>query len=143
MLNRTGENYMSKLENKVAVVTGASKGIGAGIAKAFAAVGATVIVNHSSGKEDANKVVDEIVAAGGKAVAIGANLARESEIAGLFSETKRLCGHVDILVNNAGVVSFAPLEGITGGRVSPDMCSATSWRPRLPCHCFLRRAAAS
>ncbi len=103
---------MSKLENKVAVVTGASKGIGAGIAKALAAAGATVVVNYSSGKEDAKRIVGEIVAAGGKAVAIGANVAKEAEIAGLFNETKRLYGRVDILVNNAGVVGFAPLEGI-------------------------------
>jgi 3-oxoacyl-[acyl-carrier protein] reductase len=112
-IEKNRRKFMSKLENKVAVVTGASKGIGAGIAKAFAAEGATVVVNYSSGKEDAKKLVGDIVAAGGKAVAIGANVAKQSEIASLFNETKRLYGRVDILVNNAGVVGFAPLEDIT------------------------------
>jgi 3-oxoacyl-[acyl-carrier protein] reductase len=104
---------MGKLTNKVAVVTGASKGIGAGIAKQLAAEGASVVVNYSSSKDGADKVVDEIVAAGGKAVAVGANVANENEIAELFKETKKRFGKVDILINNAGAYTFAPLEGVT------------------------------
>jgi 3-oxoacyl-[acyl-carrier protein] reductase len=104
---------MSKLNNKVAVVTGASKGIGAGIAKQLAAAGATVVVNYLSSREDADKVVNEITAAGGKAVAIGANVAVESEVAKLFDEIKAQFGRVDVLVNNAGIYNFAQLEEIT------------------------------
>jgi 3-oxoacyl-[acyl-carrier protein] reductase len=94
---------MSKLTGKVAVVTGASKGIGAAIAKALAAEGASVVVNYSSSKEGADKVVAEIVAKGGKAIAVGGDV----------SETKKAYGKVDVLVNNAGVYEFSPLEGIT------------------------------
>lgn len=101
---------MGKLANKVAVVTGASKGIGASIAKHFAAEGASVVVNYFTSKEGADKVVNEIVAAGGKAVAVQANLAKESEIDKLFKETKKHFGRVDILINNAGAYTFAPLE---------------------------------
>jgi len=104
---------MGKLEGKVAVVTGASKGIGAGIAKELAAQGASVVVNYSSSKEGADKVVAEIVKAGGKAIAVGGSVANASEIDTLFAETKKAYGKVDILVNNAGVYEFAPLEGIT------------------------------
>lgn len=104
---------MSKLNNKVAVVTGASKGIGAGIAKRLAAEGATVVVNYLSSREGADKVVDEIVAAGGKAVAIGANVAVESEVVKMFDDIKAQFGRVDVLVNNAGIYNFAPLEEIT------------------------------
>lgn len=104
---------MSKLNNKVAVVTGASKGIGAGIAKRLAAEGATVVVNYLSSREGADKVVDEIVAAGGKAVAIGANVAVESEVVNMFDDIKAQFGRVDVLVNNAGIYNFAPLEEIT------------------------------
>jgi 3-oxoacyl-[acyl-carrier protein] reductase len=104
---------MSKLNNKVAVVTGASKGIGAGIAKQLAAAGATVVVNYLSSREDADKVVNEIAAAGGKAVAIGANVAVESEVVKLFDEIKAQFGRVDVLVNNAGIYNFAQLEEIT------------------------------
>jgi 3-oxoacyl-[acyl-carrier protein] reductase len=104
---------MSKLNNKVAVVTGASKGIGAGIAKQLAAAGASVVVNYLSSREDADKVVNEIAAAGGKAVAIGANVAVESEVAKLFDEIKAQFGRVDVLVNNAGIYNFAQLEEIT------------------------------
>jgi 3-oxoacyl-[acyl-carrier protein] reductase len=106
---------MSKLNNKVAVVTGASKGIGAGIAKQLAAAGATVVVNYLSSREDADKVVNEIAAAGGKAVAIGANVAVESEVVKLFDEIKAQFGRVDVLVNNAGIYNFAQLEEITPG----------------------------
>src|SRR5476649_2079619 len=104
---------MSKLKNKVAVITGASKGIGASIAKHFAAEGASVVVNYSSSKEGADRVVAEIVAAGGKAVAVKANVAKPAEIAHLFAETKKAFGRLDILVNNAGIYEFAPLEAIT------------------------------
>ena len=102
-----------KLKDKVAVVTGASKGIGASIAKHLAAEGASVVVNYSSSKAGADKVVSEIAAEGGKAVAVQANVARKSEIDRLFAETKKAFGKLDILVNNAGVYEFGPLENIT------------------------------
>ncbi len=104
---------MGKLTGKVAVVTGASKGIGAAIAKELAAQGAKVVVNYASSKEGAEKVVAEIKKAGGDAVAIGGSVAKAAEIDRLFAETKKAYGRVDILVNNAGVYQFAPLEAIT------------------------------
>ena len=104
---------MSKLEGKVAVVTGASKGIGAGIAKAFGAAGASVVVNYASSKDGADRVVAEIVSAGGKAVAVQANVARAADVKRLFAETERAFGTPDILVNNAAVFALLPLEGIT------------------------------
>ncbi len=104
---------MAKLTGKVAVVTGASKGIGAGIAKELAAQGASVVVNYSSSKEGAEKVVAEITKAGGKAVAVGGSVAKAGDIEKLFAEAKKTYGKVDILVNNAGVYAFAPLEAIT------------------------------
>ena len=104
---------MGKLTGKVAVVTGASKGIGAGIAKELAAQGASVVVNYASSKEGADKVVAEIIKAGGKAIAVGGSVAKAAEIGSLFAETKKVYGKVDILVNNAGVYEFAPLEAIT------------------------------
>jgi 3-oxoacyl-[acyl-carrier protein] reductase len=104
---------MGKLTNKVAVVTGASKGIGAAIAKQLAADGASVVVNYATSREGADKVVAEITAAGGKAIAVGASVAKEADIATLFAETKNAYGKVDILVNNAGVYGFAPLEQVT------------------------------
>jgi 3-oxoacyl-[acyl-carrier protein] reductase len=104
---------MGKLTGKVAVVTGASKGIGAGIAKALAADGASVVVNYASDKSGADKTVAEISKAGGKAVAVGASVAKSADIEKLFDETKKAFGKVDILVNNAGVYSFAPIEEIT------------------------------
>lgn len=104
---------MKKLANKVAVVTGASKGIGAGIAKGLAAAGANVVVNYASSKNSADKVVADISSAGGKAVAIQADVTKEADIARLFEQTEKAFGKVDILVNNAGVYKFAPLEGIT------------------------------
>jgi len=102
-----------KLNGKVAVVTGASKGIGAGIAKELAAEGANVIVNYSSAKSDADKVVDEISKAGGKAVAFQANVAKKSDVQRLFADAEKAFGKIDILVNNAGVYEFVPLEDIT------------------------------
>jgi 3-oxoacyl-[acyl-carrier protein] reductase len=104
---------MGKLTGKVAVVTGASKGIGAGIAKELAAQGASVVVNYASSKEGAEKVVAEITKAGGKAIAVGGSVAKAADIDNLFAETKQAYGKVDILVNNAGVYAFAPLDAIT------------------------------
>src|ERR1700710_1309838 len=103
---------MKKLENKVAVVTGASKGIGTGIAKHLAAAGASVVVNYASAKEGADKVVSEITAAGGKAIAIQGNVSSEADITRLFAETKEAFGAVDILVNNAGIYKFGAIEEI-------------------------------
>jgi 3-oxoacyl-[acyl-carrier protein] reductase len=102
-----------KLLGKVAVVTGASKGIGAAIATHLAAEGAAVVVNYSSSKESAERVVQDIARAGGKAIAVQADLSKKSDIDQLFAETKRQLGAVDILVNNAGIYEFAPVEEIT------------------------------
>ena len=107
-------NYITKkLTGKIAVVTGASKGIGASIAKHLAAEGASVVVNYASSKTGADKVVTEITSAGGKAVAVQGDVAKKADIDRLFVETKKAFGHVDILVNNAGIYEFAPLEQIT------------------------------
>jgi 3-oxoacyl-[acyl-carrier protein] reductase len=102
-----------KLNGKVAIVTGASKGIGAGIAMELAAEGAAVVVNYASAKTDAEKIVDEIAKAGGKAVAVQANVAKKLEVERLFAESRKAFGKIDILVNNAGIYEFAPLEAIT------------------------------
>jgi 3-oxoacyl-[acyl-carrier protein] reductase len=102
-----------KLTGKVAVVTGASKGIGASIALHLAAEGAAVVVNYSSSKEGADRVVSEITGQGGKAVAVQANVAKEADVRRLFAETKKAFGRLDILVNNAGVYEFAPLDNVT------------------------------
>lgn len=104
---------MGKLTGKVAVVTGASKGIGAGIAKDLATAGATVVVNYASSKAGAEKVVSEITGKGGKAIAVQADVSKEEDIKRLFAETKKAFGRLDILVNNAGVYAFAPLQQIT------------------------------
>jgi 3-oxoacyl-[acyl-carrier protein] reductase len=104
---------MSKLKGKVAVVTGASKGIGAAIAKRLAADGANVVVNYSTSRDGAEKVVSEIKIDGGKAIAVGGSVQKEADIANLFDETKKAYGKLDILVNNAGVYTFAPLEEVT------------------------------
>lgn len=101
---------MSKLTGKVAVVTGASKGIGADIAKGLAKEGATVVVNYASSKEGAEKVVNEITKAGGKAVAVQGDVAKEADVNRIFAETKKAFGKLDILVNNAGVYQFSPIE---------------------------------
>ena len=104
---------MSKLRDKVAIVTGASKGIGASIAKHLAAEGAAVVVNFVSSKEGADRVVAEIVRDGGRAVAVQANVAEPAEVERLFFETKKAFGRLDILVNNAGIYEFSPLQGVT------------------------------
>ncbi|MFP5229666.1 MAG: glucose 1-dehydrogenase [Acidobacteriota bacterium] len=104
---------MSRLKNKVAVVTGASKGIGAGIAKGLAAEGAAVVVNYASSKADAEKVVAEIKAKGGKAVAVQGDVAKAADVERIFAETKKAFGRLDVLVNNAGVYEFAPIENVT------------------------------
>jgi 3-oxoacyl-[acyl-carrier protein] reductase len=102
-----------KLDGKIAVVTGASKGIGAAIAKQFAQEGASVVVNYASSKEDADKVVDEISKRGGKAVALQGNVARKTDVERLFAAAEKAFGKTDILVNNAGVYEFVPLEEIS------------------------------
>ena len=104
---------MSRLKNKVAVVTGASKGIGAGIAKSLAAEGAAVVVNYASSKEGADRVVAEIVGKGGKAVAVQGDVSKASDVRRLFAETQKTFGTLDVLVNNAGVYQFAELGEIT------------------------------
>jgi 3-oxoacyl-[acyl-carrier protein] reductase len=104
---------MSKLSNKVAVVTGASKGIGAGIAKSLAAEGAAVVVNYASSKKGADGVVAEIVRKGGKAVAVQGDVSKLEDVQRIFAETKKAFGKLDVLVNNAGVYQFASLEEIT------------------------------
>jgi 3-oxoacyl-[acyl-carrier protein] reductase len=102
-----------KLAHKVAVVTGASKGIGASIARHLAAEGASVVVNYSSSKPDAERVVGDITRSGGKAIAVQANLSKEADVRRLFAETKQAFGRVDVLVNNAGIYEFKPLEDVT------------------------------
>jgi 3-oxoacyl-[acyl-carrier protein] reductase len=102
-----------KLNGKVAIVTGASKGIGASIAKHLAAEGAAVVVNYSSSKAGAEQVVAEITQKDGRAIAVQANVAKKAEIERLFSEAKKAFGRLDILVNNAGIYEFAPLESVT------------------------------
>jgi 3-oxoacyl-[acyl-carrier protein] reductase len=104
---------MKKLENKVAVITGASKGIGAGIAKSLAAEGASVVVNYASAKEGADKVVADIISNGGKAIAVQGDVSNADDVKRLFAETEKHYGGVDILVNNAGIYKFGGIEEIT------------------------------
>ncbi len=104
---------MSKLTGKVAVVTGASKGIGASIAEHLGAAGASVVVNYSSSKAGADAVVAKITGKGGKAIAVQGNVSKQEDIERLFKETVAAYGKVDILVNNAGIYDFKPLEAIT------------------------------
>jgi 3-oxoacyl-[acyl-carrier protein] reductase len=104
---------MSKLKGKVALVTGASKGIGAGIAKALAAAGASVVVNYASSKEHADKVVSDIIGAGGNAVAVRADVSKAADALALIDSTLSSFGDLDIVVNNSGIYEFAPLDEIT------------------------------
>ncbi len=106
-------NRTNKLAGKVAVVTGASKGIGAAIAKHLAAEGASVVVNYASSREGADRVVSEVAAKGGRAVAVHANVAKQADLERLFAETKTAFGALDILVNNAGIYNIAPIGEIT------------------------------
>ena len=103
---------MSKLQGKVAVVTGASKGIGAGIARALGEAGASVVVNYASDKAGAEKAVADIKAKGGKAIAVQGDVSKSADVKRLFEETRKAYGKLDVLVNNAGVFKFAPLEQI-------------------------------
>jgi 3-oxoacyl-[acyl-carrier protein] reductase len=104
---------MSKLSGKVAVVTGASKGIGAEIARELAAAGAAVVVNYATSRDAADKVVSEIIGSGGKAASIQGDVAKAADVERLFAETKRAFGQIDVLVNNAGIYEFTPLEAVS------------------------------
>src|SRR5258708_4465815 len=104
---------MGELKSKVAIVTGASKGIGAAIAKSLAAAGAAVVANYSSSREGADRVVAEITKAGGKAIAVQGDMSKAGDVQHLFGETKKAFGQVDVLVNNAGIYKFAPIEEVT------------------------------
>jgi len=104
---------MSRLTGKVAIVTGASKGIGAGIAKRLGVEGAAVVVNYSSSKEGADRVVAEITGGGGKAIAVQGDVSKADDVRRLFEEAKNAFGAVDVLVNNAGVFEFEPIEEVT------------------------------
>jgi 3-oxoacyl-[acyl-carrier protein] reductase len=104
---------MSELKGKVAIVTGASKGIGAGIAKGLGAAGAAVVVNYASSKEGAERVVTEITGKGGKAIAVQGDVSKAADVQRLFAETKRVFGAPNVLVNNAGIYAFEPIESVT------------------------------
>jgi 3-oxoacyl-[acyl-carrier protein] reductase len=104
---------MGVLDGKVGLVTGASKGIGAGIAKGLAEAGAAVVVNYASSKEGADRVVEEITSKGGRAIAVKGDIAKATDVKRLFQETAKAFGRLDVLVNNAGVYSFGPLESAT------------------------------
>ncbi|MDB4988845.1 MAG: hypothetical protein JWN04_4023 [Myxococcaceae bacterium] len=104
---------MGKLTGKVAIVTGASKGIGASIAKRLAAEGASVVVNYAASRDDADRVVTAITREGGKAIAVQGDVSKAADVARLVAETKRAYGALDVLVNNAGVFDFMPLEAVT------------------------------
>ena len=104
---------MSRLSDKVAIVTGASKGIGSGIAKALAAAGARVAVNYSSDREGAERVTQAIIDSGGKAIAVGADVSKAADVARLFNEVDSAFGRLDVLINNAGVFRFGAFAEIT------------------------------
>ena len=124
-----------KLNGKVAVVTGASKGIGAGIAKQLAAEGAAVVVNYASSKSDADKVVDEIAKGGGKALAVQGSVTKKADVEKLFAAAEKAFGKIDILVNNAGVYEFLPLEEVSEQQF-PQTCSIQMF---LGCFSRLRK----
>src|SRR5258708_1697227 len=111
--NTVMSNNTQKLAGKVALVTGASKGIGASIAKHLAAEGAAVVVNYASSKTGADKVVAEITGAGGQAVAVQGDVSRKADVERLLAETKKSFGRLDVLVNNAGIYEFSPLEQVS------------------------------
>jgi 3-oxoacyl-[acyl-carrier protein] reductase len=113
MLQKRGGKRMGVLDDKVALVTGASKGIDAGIAKGLAAAGASVVVNYASSKEGADRVVSEIAEQGGKAFAVQGDVSKSGDVKQLFAHVVREFGGLDVLVNNAGVYSFGPLESVT------------------------------
>ena len=104
---------MGKLAGKVAVVTGASKGIGAGIAKGLGAEGASVVVNYSSDKAGAERVVAQIKGKGGKALAVQGDVSKSADVERIFAEAKKVYGKIDVLVNNAGIYKFDPIEAVT------------------------------
>ena len=104
---------MARFTDKIAVVTGASKGIGAGIAKRLAAEGASVVVNYASSKDGANRIVEDIVQAGGKAIAIGASVVNEDDVTRMFEEVRNAFGRIDVLVNNAGLYAPASIESLS------------------------------
>ena len=137
---------MSKLQGKVAVVTGASKGIGAEIARDLAAAGAKVVVNYASSREGADKVVADITAKGGKAIGVQGDVAKVADVERLFAETKKAYGHVDILVNNAGVFKFAPIDEFSADEFHRQSIptSSDSFRPpRKPSSTSILLAARS
>jgi Dehydrogenases with different specificities (related to short-chain alcohol dehydrogenases) len=111
--SKSKEYLMSKLSGKIAIVTGASKGIGAAIAKALAAQGAAVVVNYASSKSDANAVVETITGAGGRAIAIQGDVSKAAQANGVVDAAMAAYGRLDILVNNSGVYAFAPLDAVT------------------------------
>jgi 3-oxoacyl-[acyl-carrier protein] reductase len=113
MVEKRGVKRMGVLDGKVALITGASKGIGAGIAKGLAAAGASVVVNYASSKEGADRVVSEIAERGGKAFAAQGDVSKPDDVKQLFEDVMREFGGLDVLVNNAGVYSFGPLESVT------------------------------
>ena len=112
---------MSKLSDKVAIVTGASKGIGSGIARALAAEGARVAVNYSSDREGAERVAQAIIDSGGKAIAVGADVSKAADVTRLFQEVDSAFGRLDVLVNNAGVFRFGAFAEISEERLSPPL----------------------
>src|SRR2546423_5774797 len=120
-----------KLRGKVAIVTGASKGIGAAIATHLGQAGASVVVNYSSSKEGADRVVADITSQGGKAIAVQANVSQKSDIDRLFAETITAFGRVDVLVNNAGIYDFKPLAEVTGTFPSAVRSQRARPSPRL------------
>ena len=131
---------MSKLTGKVAVVTGASKGIGAAIAKSLAAEGASLVVNYASSKAGADTVVAAITAAGGKAVAVHGDVSKAAEAQGIIEAAIKNYGRLDILVNNSGVYEFAPIEAVHRGALSPALqhqCAGPS--PRNASRCEVPR----